>query len=287
MNYLICDHCHHANELRSQYLTFCQACGKKITHNFTSWKKENPGGSFDDFRRLHARDVILHWEAEPAIHAWQNPLPSRWITTAAGSALLLIMMLLVYERGPVMYAAMEKWALRKIQFKLSEPELWATSMFREGNFQIKFPAEPDKRVETSATVLGNFPATTYRVEPPLGKDDNLAYAATFTAYPPNIIKSSIAGKKKLDQFMHYTVEQIVSACNGKLLSEKEISYGLFPGREVRLDYKQGLAEIKCRIYLVESTLYTLQVTSPAQRNDNKARDVFLNSFKLMEYAMNQ
>ena len=71
---------------------------------------------------------------------------------------------------------------------------------------------------------------------------------------------------------------------GKLISEKTIAYGLFPGKEIRLDYENGLAEIKCRLYLVKNTLYALKVTSATQKRENKARDFFLNSFKLLEYA---
>jgi hypothetical protein len=206
------------------------------------------------------------------------------ISIIAGSVLLAFMTFMGFESGPAYYHAIEKWALRTIQYNVSETHLWETSMLREGNFQIKFPAEPAMNQETSVTVLGNFPSTIYRVEPPLGKDDNLVYSATYTAYPPEMIRTSISGKNQIDQFMNYTVEHIVSGYNGKLISQKEISYGLFPGREVRVDYKQGLAEIKCRIYLVESTLYTLMVTSAAQKRDNPARDFFLNSFKLLEYA---
>ena len=72
--------------------------------------------------------------------------------------------------------------------------------------------------------------------------------------------------------------------NGRIISQRSISYGLFPGKEIRVDYENGLAEIKCRLYLVENTLYSLQVTSAAQNKKNKARDFFLNSFKLLEYA---
>jgi hypothetical protein len=50
MYYLKCDNCGHLNPLKSEYVTFCDHCGKKLKDNFGSWKGERPDGTFEQFR---------------------------------------------------------------------------------------------------------------------------------------------------------------------------------------------------------------------------------------------
>ncbi|WP_420980612.1 hypothetical protein [Chitinophaga sp. 30R24] len=46
MKHLPCDSCGHANPLKSEYLTFCNACGKKLSQTFEAWRRSNPEASF-------------------------------------------------------------------------------------------------------------------------------------------------------------------------------------------------------------------------------------------------
>jgi hypothetical protein len=50
MNYLRCDSCGHFNEVKTEYLSFCGACGKKLENCFQYWKKSN-SGSFEDYKK--------------------------------------------------------------------------------------------------------------------------------------------------------------------------------------------------------------------------------------------
>jgi hypothetical protein len=49
MKYLHCDSCGHPNPLKSEYLTFCDACGKKLPQSFTEWRKLRPMASFQEY----------------------------------------------------------------------------------------------------------------------------------------------------------------------------------------------------------------------------------------------
>lgn len=51
MYYLKCNNCNHFNELKSEYLVFCNKCDKKLDNNFGIWKKWNPDMSFKDFKQ--------------------------------------------------------------------------------------------------------------------------------------------------------------------------------------------------------------------------------------------
>lgn len=51
MIYLKCKSCGHYNELKSEFLTFCAECGKKLPANYAEWKLKRPEGSFEDFQK--------------------------------------------------------------------------------------------------------------------------------------------------------------------------------------------------------------------------------------------
>jgi len=61
MNYLSCRHCGHYNALRSEFLTFCEHCGKKLPYTFADWKQKHPEGSFEAFQQ----EVAIYIEDEP------------------------------------------------------------------------------------------------------------------------------------------------------------------------------------------------------------------------------
>lgn len=52
MHFLKCNECGHLNEVRTEYLTFCGKCDKKLENNYTNWKKRNPDGLFDEYKKL-------------------------------------------------------------------------------------------------------------------------------------------------------------------------------------------------------------------------------------------
>lgn len=49
MYYLKCNHCGHLNPLRSEYVTFCESCSKKMDNGFSDWKKKHPAGTFQEY----------------------------------------------------------------------------------------------------------------------------------------------------------------------------------------------------------------------------------------------
>jgi len=284
MRYLTCNNCFHANEVKSEYLTFCEHCGKKISNNYKDWSKENPGKSFEDFNSAvcHNSTPQDKTESVPPQKRVLNPMRIAFILLIA--AFLGLGVFLGVNKGQGFAEEFQSWALRNMQFNSSDINSWITMTIPDGNFEIKFPEEPKKRVEGSETVMGNLDHIKYIFEPQIGKDDNLVYGASYVVYPPKIINSRVTSEAQIDEFINYTVERRVNSVAGKIIYQKDISYGLFPGKEVKVDYQNGLAEIKYRFYLVDNTLYILQVISSSQNSANKAQDVFLNSFKLLVYA---
>lgn len=52
MHYLKCSQCGHANLLKTEYLTFCSSCNRKLENNFTEWKKQNQDKSLEEYKHL-------------------------------------------------------------------------------------------------------------------------------------------------------------------------------------------------------------------------------------------
>ena len=67
---------------------------------------------------------------------------------------------------------------------------------------------------------------------------------------------------------------------GKLLTETEISIDEFPGREIRVNYNDGLAIIVMRCYLVHNVMYIVQTIALTEKEKNPSALKFLNSFRL-------
>ena len=55
MYFIRCENCGFENPLKTEYLTFCENCGRKLNENFTDWKKLHPEKDFEDFRKGHLR----------------------------------------------------------------------------------------------------------------------------------------------------------------------------------------------------------------------------------------
>ena len=51
MHYLKCGHCGMHSALKSEYVTFCEHCSKKLPVTFAAWQARHSGGSFDTFCR--------------------------------------------------------------------------------------------------------------------------------------------------------------------------------------------------------------------------------------------
>lgn len=51
MYYLKCGHCAAYSSLKSEYITFCDHCGKKLPVSYADWKVRHPLEDFDAFRK--------------------------------------------------------------------------------------------------------------------------------------------------------------------------------------------------------------------------------------------
>lgn len=50
-SYLRCNTCGHHNEIKTEHLTFCSNCKKKLDNNFFDWHQRNSNKSYHDFKQ--------------------------------------------------------------------------------------------------------------------------------------------------------------------------------------------------------------------------------------------
>ncbi len=147
------------------------------------------------------------------------------------------------------------------------------------DFQIEFPKKTDYQTKIINSPIGNLKMHIYMYDSSQDKkDDNLVYGVMFIEYPDTIVNSD--SKEDLTPLFKNSVDGAVNNVNGKLLSESVIELDGFPGREIKVDFKDGLAIIKMRIYLVKSKLFIIQTITKTKNYSNKSIDKFMDSFKL-------
>lgn len=149
------------------------------------------------------------------------------------------------------------------------------------NCKIYFPRKPEYQNQKLASAIGELSLEIYMYQSEDPKDDNLVYGLVETAYPDSTISSEV-NESTLDAFWKGAVEGAVKNVQGKLISETPMDYKGFPGRELKVDYKDGVAIITMRMYLVKNRIYALQtITDPAHDN-NAASKKFMSSFELLK-----
>jgi len=147
-------------------------------------------------------------------------------------------------------------------------------------FQIEFPKEPNAETKVIDSEIGPLSMKIFMYDASkTGKDDNMVYGLIYTEYPDSLINSDFASQ--LPVFFRNAIDGSVKNVAGKLLSVTEIAINGFPGREIKIDFGNGMAIIKMRFYLVKNKMYIIQTITETGKISNKSIDRFMDSFKLV------
>ena len=88
MYYVKCSYCGQDNEVKSEYLTFCQSCQRKLDQNFQDYSKRFPEKSFDEYLQENCTRTIQN--AEPKQEKSDISKYIRIVLILAVSGLILI-----------------------------------------------------------------------------------------------------------------------------------------------------------------------------------------------------
>ncbi len=152
--------------------------------------------------------------------------------------------------------------------------------FKGDGCKIEFPGTPTSQVQSVKTALGDLTMNIHMYEVPAGAtDDNFLYGLIDSEYPDSVINSD--KKELLDQFFRKSVDGAVSNVHGQLLTEQTIGLEGYPGRDIRVNYQQGVAVIRMRFYLVRNRLFLLQTITDPKKESNPSIGRFFDSFSLL------
>lgn len=143
---------------------------------------------------------------------------------------------------------------------------------------IEFPAEPKKQTQQVETEIGPLAIDMVMLEQAEGADGHYLYAVMTSVYPDSLINSD---KTELhEKFFRGSIDGAVNNVQGKILSEKVVSIKGYPGRQISIDYGNGMAIISMTMYLVHNEMIFLQTISKPGEQENAAAAKFYGSFKL-------
>ena len=153
-------------------------------------------------------------------------------------------------------------------------EAWQEFKHEAGNFAVMMPGKPLEMSQSVETEIGKVPIHSF-----IAQGGRLNYVAMYAEYPmafdtPETIKTLLDNGRDL----------MLSRRNGKLISETNISFGKYPGRELKAKIDGGMARL--RMYVVNQRMYMLMVMTPGddvlnQLESKKVND-FLASLKFLK-----
>lgn len=157
---------------------------------------------------------------------------------------------------------------------------WVLVKNEAQGYQIEFPKEPKKSVQTVNTEAGPVDMHINMLDLS-GKenDSNLIYLSSYAQYPDSLIHSD--KREQIKGFLKETVEGLLGSIDGKMMDERDVEIDGFKGKEVKISFQDGMAIIRIRVYLVENQVYMLQVVTKTENDSNESIGKFMKSFDLI------
>jgi hypothetical protein len=144
---------------------------------------------------------------------------------------------------------------------------------KEGGFSVETSSIPRQKKETVPTQNGPADIHTLTFEM---KDPAAEYWVVYIDYPELTVRQKGAG-----QLLREARDGSVNNVRGRLLRERDILVGDYPGKEIEYEGETpGEETYKSRICLVRERLYVVLVTIPRKGASERA-EKFLDSFKLL------
>jgi hypothetical protein len=228
MIYLKCKSCGHYNELRSEFLTFCGQCGKKLENNYSEWKNKRPESNFDEFRQ----------EVAVGTNGVKNSpfkiLKQRYLKQVGRRGVLLTLILVIGVAAVAGGYFGKRVVYGMIYHKLDKSSLyrsWETAVIGRQALEISTPMHlgvNDKPLEPEIAQLVEY-AKSYRNR----GEDGMEVEVNMYSYRPNISNDlEVAGDAVAEEMkksgeisdLKYTSNTITQSGMDALLQQGTFAY---------------------------------------------------------------
>ena len=167
-----------------------------------------------------------------------------------------------------------------LQSQVVKATNWKIFNTYEGQFRIEVPGgNMDRKEKVIHTEIGEITYVTYVHQTPLKESENALYIVSYCDYPANSMHSD--SLELLEDFFSNTIEKASESVYGEVRYEDDIWYIDYPGKLFRIDYRQGTATLKSKIFIVNNRFYNIQIATTKGKSMNEAADHFLDSFYLL------
>src|SRR5919199_207647 len=150
--------------------------------------------------------------------------------------------------------------------------IWKPFSSKQGGFSLLMPGTPTQEKKTTKTEFGSFPINIFSVV----REKEAGYSVGYLDFPQNIPLNS----SNTNQYLSAIAAGFAQGAGGKLVSQRNITLGNLPGREIRLQFEQGVIG-KGRLYLSNKRLYVVMVVTDKEKSLTKSIQGYLNSFQLL------
>lgn len=162
---------------------------------------------------------------------------------------------------------------------------WQNFESKEASFSVLFPGVVNVMEKTVTTPTGDLLVHTAYTESNPDSTGNFLYLVNYFEtknidFTPD---TSFDAFIFLEDFM----ENIRSSVDGEIVYSHRDHFDKNPVLEYRLNYLEGMLQMKGRIFQVGPMIYSLQVFSDKKNSLNRNMDTFLHSFKLTKREPDQ
>ncbi|HEY9653450.1 MAG TPA: hypothetical protein V6C95_22505 [Coleofasciculaceae cyanobacterium] len=155
----------------------------------------------------------------------------------------------------------------------AEPSSWQSFSDQDGGFTVLMPGTPTAKKQTQDSPIGtiDFYSFTTALE-----DKKVTYLVSYNDFPEAVL--SLPPDILLDGLR----SGLIADRTVRLVEEKTISLGEYPGKEFQLEIP-GKVAIRHRAYLVKQRLYQVITETPLDQENELSDDIdkFMESFQLL------
>lgn len=157
---------------------------------------------------------------------------------------------------------------------------WELFQSFEGAFKIEIPeGHMDHNERVIHTDIGEITYHTFFYQEEDKHFENALYVVSYCDYPEFSIHSD--STSILEEFFNNTITSAEESVIGELRYAEDINYKDYPGKLFRIDYREGTATLKSKVFLVNNRFYNIQIATTRGKSLNAAADRFLDSFHLI------
>lgn len=159
------------------------------------------------------------------------------------------------------------------QLVLIAQSVWKPFSSKEGGFTVLMPGTPSQiklpidSQEGATTLIG------FRVI----RKNEANYMVGYADVPAGVKLNTPAERNK---FLVEVATGFSTSLQGRILNQQTVNLGRYPGREIRVQFPQGVKG-RQRLYLVKRRLYQLVVMTGKESSLSKSIQGFMDSFKLL------